>query len=390
MDDVDNIEIKDKWRLVLGKSAEEELPLDGEKLIGRDGGNEGDNARSRRTLEQVDELLDYVYADEDESSLKEKTSGGNEKVQLTATNWLNSSKQFFPQDVYEVIQSDAIKRGHMSVLLGDDEFVKGLEPNMNLLTAILNMRNRLDGNALRNANMLVNRVVEQLREKFNLHAHRCFYGKRDLSATPVRSFKNLDMQRIIRSNLKNYQHDGKYIIPERLFFRPNSVKRPHHDLFIVLDQSGSMLDSYAYSAIVGSVFARLPSLTTNLIIYSSDVVDYTPFLDDVLELLFKSQLSGGTETTKALSYVEERITTPNRTIVVLVSDLYDFNVQMMNRMIKQMIANGVKFIVLPALSSTAPSYDHEEAKYLSGLGAHVGLMTPERLIEFVGEIVRKA
>lgn len=383
---MDNVLIKDKWRLILGKRAEEELPLDSEKLFSLD----DDNQRSRRSLGEIDDLLNYVYSeDELESGDKAKGSGSQDKVTLTATSWLNSSKQFFPQDVYEVIQSDAFKRGQMATLLADDDFVKGLEPNMDLLTTILSIKNKLDKKALANANMLVNNIVENLREKFKLHAYKSFFGKRDMNAVPIRSFKNLDMQRIVRANLKNYQPAGNYIIPQRLYFKAKSVKKPRHDLYIVLDQSGSMLDSYAYSAIVGSVFARLPSLDTRLIIYSSDVVDYTPYLDDVLELLFKSQLNGGTETTKALSYVEGLITEPNRSIVVLVSDLYDFNVKLMNRMIKQMIGNGIKFIVLPALSSTAPSYDHSEAKVLADMGAHVGLMSPERLIEFVGEIVSK-
>lgn len=419
------LDLKDKWRLILGKRVESDLTLNwqqewqpsggqggqggqeeqdrqgrhgGRGAGNRDGagagtetdgeGNEG--ARRRFYLRDIDESLDYIYqSDEEEIEQRRKNLGGLERPQLMAAKWLTTTKRLFPLDVYEVIQKDAIARDRLLPMLQDDEFVSRLEPNMDLLTSILAMNNHISGKALDNAKLLVEKVVEQLKNKFKMEAQRSFYGKRDLRAQPVRTFRNLDVPRIIRANLKNYQADGQYIIPRQLYFKANSIKRSLHHLFVVVDQSGSMLDSYAHASILASVFAGLPCLQTKMICYSTEIVDYTPYLDNIVELLFKSQLGGGTDTCKALTYVEKQLTEPKKTVVVLITDLYDSDPQRMIKMSAAMINSGVKFIVLPALSNEKPSYNRSAAEQYAALGASVGCMTPERLIDFVSQVVNK-
>lgn len=396
------LSLQDKWRLILGKRVESELPLDEDQEWPTDGSSGGSDASSdedenslapsqrRYYLKDVDDSLDYIYqSDEEEREKQRKLLGGYERPQLMAAKWLTTTKRLFPNDVYEVIQKDALSRNKIFAVLQDDEFVSRLEPNMDLLTTILAMHNNISGKSLDNAKMLVNKVVEQLKNKFQMVAQRAFYGKRDLKAQPVRTFRNLDIQRIIRANLKHYQSDGQYIIPQNLFFKANSIKRSLHHLFVVVDQSGSMLDSYAHASILASVFAKLPCLQTRLICYSTEFVDYTQYLDDVVELLFKSQLGGGTETCKALAYVESQITEPKKTVVVLISDLYDSNPARMLKMSGDMMNSGVKFIVLPAIAQTSPSYYRQVAEQYAALGASVGCMTPERLIDFVSQVVNK-
>lgn len=382
-----DIDIKDKWRLILGKTAEDDMPLNEEQEF-----FQSPDSSRRYTLGDLDQCLDYVYEsemDDSNNSKQKKTMGGNERPQLTAANWLNTSKNLFPQGIYEIIQKDALANGHIDALLQDDEFVKQLEPNMELLTSILSMKNVLNNKALENARQLVNKVVEELRKHFNLQARRAFYGKRDLNAQPVRTFRNLDIKRIIKANMKHYQKDGGYIIPNQLYFMAKSIKQPMHNIFVVVDQSGSMMDSYAYSAIIASVFASIGCLNTRLVVYSTEVVDYTDYLDDVVELLFKSQLSGGTDTCLALSYIEPFITEPNKTIVVLISDLYDSEPKKMVSMIKDQISEGVKYLVLPALGEKEPNYYDMVAKKLSNVGANVAVLSPDRLVEYVAQLVRK-
>lgn len=381
-----DIDIKDKWRLILGKTAQEDMPLDGDQEFLSEEGS------SRRyTLGDLDQCLDYVYESEMTDGLGDdkKVKGSKEKPRITAANWLNTSKKLFPMGIYEIVQKDALANGRIDALLQDDQFVAQLEPNMELLTSILALQNNLPAKAMENARLLVKKVVDELREHFKLEARRAFYGKRDLNAMPVRTFRNLDMKRIIKANIKHYQQDGGYIIPNQLFFTAKSIRSPMHNIFIVVDQSGSMLDSYAYSAIIASVFASLGCLNTRMVVYSTEVVDYTDYLDDVLELLFKSQLSGGTETCKALSYIERYITEPSKTIVVLISDLYDSEPTKMVSMIKDQIGEGVQYLVLPSLSDTAPNYYQEAAKKLASVGANVAVLSPDRLVEYVAQLVRK-
>lgn len=381
-----DIDIKDKWRLILGKTAQEDMPLDGDQEFLSEEGS------SRRyTLGDLDQCLDYVYESEmtDGHGGDKKVQGSKEKPRITAANWLNTSKKLFPMGIYEIVQKDALANGRIDALLQDDQFVAQLEPNMELLTSILALKNNLPAKAMENARLLVKKVVDELREHFKLEARRAFYGKRDLNAMPVRTFRNLDMKRIIKANIKHYQQDGGYIIPNQLFFTAKSIRSPMHNIFVVVDQSGSMIDSYAYSAIIASVFASLGCLNTRMVVYSTEVVDYTDYLDDVLELLFKSQLSGGTETCKALSYIERYITEPSKTIVVLISDLYDSEPVKMVSMIKDQIGEGVKYLVLPSLSDTAPNYYQSAANQLASVGANVAVLSPDRLVEYVAQLVRK-
>ena len=378
----DTVSLQDKWRLILGKRAESDLPLNQDQEWSDCSGNgsssgspsseEGNRAHRRYYLRDIDESLDYIYQSDEEEIEQQST------------------KQLFPSEVYEIIQKDALARNKILTVLQDEEFVSRLEPNMDLLTSILAMKNQIRGKALDNAKLLVEKVVEQLKDKFRLVAQRSFYGKRDMKALPVRTFRNLDMPRIVRANLKHYQQEGQFIIPQQLYFKANSIKRSLHHLFVVVDQSGSMLDSYAHASILASVFAKLPCLQTRLICYSTDFVDYTKYLDDVVELLFKSQLGGGTETCKALAYVEQQITEPKKTVVVLISDLYDSEPAQMLKMSERMMSSGVKFIVLPAIGSSSPSYYKQAAEQYAALGAHVGCMTPDRLIDFVSQVVSKS
>ena len=397
----DTVSLQEKWRLILGKRAESDLPLNQDQEWSDCSGNgsssgspsseEGNRAHRRYYLRDIDESLDYIYqSDEEEIEQQSKTLGGRERPQLIAAKWLTKTKQLFPSEVYEIIQKDALARNKILTVLQDEEFVSRLEPNMDLLTSILAMKNQIRGKALDNAKLLVEKVVEQLKDKFRLVAQRSFYGKRDMKALPVRTFRNLDMPRIVRANLKHYQQEGQFIIPQQLYFKANSIKRSLHHLFVVVDQSGSMLDSYAHASILASVFAKLPCLQTRLICYSTDFVDYTKYLDDVVELLFKSQLGGGTETCKALAYVEQQITEPKKTVVVLISDLYDSEPAQMLKMSERMMSSGVKFIVLPAIGSSSPSYYKQAAEQYAALGAHVGCMTPDRLIDFVSQVVSKS
>lgn len=393
------VDLKDKWRLILGKRVESDLSLNQEQeWQNGQGFGEGDgegssgagSARRRFYLKDIDESLDYIYqSSEEEIEQRRKSLGGREGPQLTAAKWLKTTRNLFPNDVYEVIQKDAVARNRLLPMLQDDEFVARLEPNMDLLTSILSMNNHIQGKALDNAKILVEKVVEQLKNKFKMVAQRSFYGKRDLRAQPVRTFRNLDLPRIIRANLKNYQSEGQYIIPRQLYFKANSIKRSLHHLFVVVDQSGSMLDSYAHASIVASVFAGLPCLQTKMICYSTEIVDYTPYLDNIVELLFKSQLGGGTDTCKALAYVEKQLTEPKKTVVVLITDLYDSEPKRMLKMSADMINSGVKFIVLPALAEDKPSYNRSTAEQYAALGASVGCMSPERLIDFVSQVVNK-
>src|SRR5829696_7313969 len=116
-----------------------------------------------------------------------------------------------------------------------------------------------------------------------------------------------------------------------------------------------MAASVVYASVFGAVLASMRSINTRLVVFDTAVVD----LDDPVDVLFGTQLGGGTDINRALAYCQSQITRPADTVVVLISDLYEGGIR--NEMLKRvaaMKASGVQFVTLLALSDEgAPAYD---------------------------------
>ena len=81
--------------------------------------------------------------------------------------------------------------------------------------------------------------------------------------------------------------------------------------------------SVVYSGIFGSVLASIPAVSTRMVVFDTEVADLTDEMEDPVDLLFGVQLGGGTDIDRALHYCMERITRPEDTTLVLVTDLYE-------------------------------------------------------------------
>ena len=150
-----------------------------------------------------------------------------------------------------------------------------------------------------------------------------------------------------------------------------------------------MLDSVIHSAIMAGIFAKLPMLDTKLVIFDTNVVDLSGYVEDPVEALMSVQLGGGTNIAGALNYCEGLIDFPFRTMVVLVTDLYEGGgYQRLYSTAKGIIESGAKLVVLTALDMDAnPNYDRNAAAVLADMGAFVGAMTPEELAGWMGKII---
>src|SRR6185503_19450631 len=95
------------------------------------------------------------------------------------------------------------------------------------------------------------------------------------------------------------------------------------DIILCVDQSGSMATSVVYSSIMAAVLASIRSVRTSLVVFDTAVVDLTEKLDDPVEVLFGTQLGGGTDIHLALSYCQPLIRNPHDTILILITDLYE-------------------------------------------------------------------
>jgi Mg-chelatase subunit ChlD len=121
------------------------------------------------------------------------------------------------------------------------------------------------------------------------------------------------------------------------------------------------------------------------------VVDLTEDLQDPVDLLFGTQLGGGTDINRALAYCQQIITRPAQTILVLITDLYEGgNTQEMLRRSAEIAASGVQMVCLLALSDKgAPSFDQRNAATLAGMGVPSFACTPDLFPDLMAATIQK-
>ncbi len=365
-----------RWRLILGSYAKKQLSFDGDGMT--------ENGISCMDLE---EALDFLYNREQGEDVRQ---GSLDASRLTAVTWITKIRKLFPKETVEVLERHALDRYGMTELLTDREVLEKLEPNQELLKTILQLKHLMKGDVLDTARRIVKKVAEDIAKKLQQDIRRSLLGKIDRNSDhPVRSIRNLDIQKTIRRNLKHYDQEHERIMLEQVYFHGRTRRYSQWRVVIAVDESGSMLDSVIHSAVMAGIFARLPMLDTRLVIFDTQVVDLSSHLEDPVATLMSIQLGGGTCITGALQYCESLIENPHRTMVVLVSDLCEGgSVTALLGVSRGIIESGAKLICLTTLDMEAnPVYDRRTAQQMADLGAHVGAMTPEMLGDFMGKIM---
>lgn len=369
-------EILNRWRLVLGKYAAGQISFseNGVKMM------------------EMEEVLDYLYSREygDEQEIRKDRQGGSGDSQLTVPHWLSKIKTLFPRSTVEIMERHALEKYRMTELLTDPEVLRKLEPNKELLKTIMQLKHMMKGDVLSLARQVVRKVADELTKKLEQEVKKNLFGRLNRNvSSPIRSMRNLDMKKTIRKNLKNFDTETGQMILKQVYFSSRMKKYNQWRVIICVDESGSMLDSVIHSAIMAGIFARLPMLDTRLVIFDTNVVDLSGYADDPVETLMSVQLGGGTNIARALAYCEQLIEMPHRTMVVLVTDLYEGgSYRQLYQVSSGIIESGAKLIVLPALDhDAAPNYDKKAAATLADMGASVGAMTPEELSGFIAKIL---
>ncbi|MCX4268288.1 MAG: VWA domain-containing protein [Lachnospiraceae bacterium] len=371
----DEQEILNRWRLVLGKYASEQISFSSDSV----------------DYMGMEEVLDYLYSREygEEQEIRER-SGGREDSNLTVPSWIQKIKKLFPKRTVEVMEQHALEKYGMTELLTDPEVLRKLEPNRELLKTIMELKHMMKGEVLALAREVVRKVAEEITKKLEQEMRVSLLGRinRNISS-PVKSARNLDIKRTIRMNLKNYDTEQRRLVLKQVYFNARQKRYNQWRVIVCVDESGSMLDSVIHSAIMAGIFAKMPMLDTKLVIFDTNVVDLSGYVSDPVETLMSVQLGGGTNIAGALDYCERLIEIPYRTMVVLVSDLYEgYGYQNLYRVSKGIIESGAKLIALTALDMDAnPNYDRTAAAALADMGAFVGAMTPEELAEWMGKII---
>jgi Mg-chelatase subunit ChlD len=344
-----------RWRLILG----------GESA-------DGIGCSLNLTDGRMDKALQALY----DSDRK----GGLGSSAPNVSRWLGDIREYFPTSVVQVLQRDAIERLDMTRLLMEPEVLDSLKPDVHLVADLIALSGVIPAKTRDTARQVVRKVVNELLAKLAEPTRQSVQGALNRAARNRRPRHNdIDWPRTIRANLKNYQPDYKTVIPEVRFGYGRRRQSMRH-VILCIDQSGSMAASVVYSAIFGAVLATLPSVTTSLVVFDTAVVDLTEELEDPIDLLFSVRLGGGTDINGAVGYCQQLVRSPQDTVFVLISDLFEGGVETeFMRRATNMVASGMQFVTLLALSDEgAPAYNAELAGRLATLGVPAFACTPDK------------
>jgi Mg-chelatase subunit ChlD len=354
-----------RWRLALGAPAAPSLG----KLADAD--------------LRMDQALEALYDSE--------RKGGLGSSSPNVARWLGDIREYFPSSVVRVMQSDALSRLNLTQMLLEPEMLEAVDADVHLVATLLSLSRVIPTKTKDTARRVVRKVVEDLERRLREPMRQAVRGSLDRATRSRRPRANeIDWDRTIRANLKTYMPERRMLVPERLvgFGRKRSSLR---DIVLCVDQSGSMATSVVYASIFGAVLASLRSVTTRMVVFDTAVVDLSDELGDPVDLLFGTQLGGGTDINLALAYCQQIVTRPSQTILVLITDLFEGgNAQDMVKRAASLVQSGVHVVCLLALNDQgAPSYDQNHAAQLAALGIPSFACTPDLFPDLMAAAIQR-
>jgi len=360
--EVPDMERVKRWRLILGG-----------------GKADGVQCELSQYEKGLDQCLAAVYNTDDRASGERR--GGLESSAPNVSRWLGDIRQYFPSSVVKVMQQDAMERLGLDQLLLEPEVLESVEADIHLVSTLISLKNVIPDKTKDTARQVVAKVVEELLRLLEQPMQQAVKGALNRSVRNRRPrLAEMDWNRTIRANIKNYLPEYNTIVPEvRIGYgRKQSALK---EIVLCIDQSGSMAPSVVYSSIFAAVMASMPALRTSMVVFDTSVVDLSDELhEDPVDLLFGLQLGGGTDINRAIGYCQGLISRPDDSIMILISDLYEGgNSKALLKRVAQLVASGVQVITLLALSDEgAPFYDHQMAEQFAVLGVPTFACTPDQ------------
>ncbi|MCW4454176.1 VWA domain-containing protein [Flavobacterium sp. MXW15] len=368
----DRREQERRWRLVLGQDDETALSADDRRLNAAlsalyDAPGQGAGGKGRGSL-----------------------AGSAPRV----SRWLGDIRAFFPASVVRVVQRDALERLGLRQMLLQPEFLATLEADVHLVADLVALRSVMPEKTLETARMVIAKVVAALIARLEQRTAEAIRGAVNRARRTSRPRPaDIDWPRTLRANLRHYQPEYRSVVPERLvgFMRHQRRLVDLDEVILCVDQSGSMASSVVYASIFAAVMASLPVVKTRLVCFDTAIVDLTGELADPVQVLFGVQLGGGTDINQAVAYCERQIQQPQKTHLVLISDLYEGgNGEELLARAAALVRLGVNLIVLLALSDDGrPAYDARMAEAFAALGAPVFACTPDQFPDLMACALRR-
>jgi Mg-chelatase subunit ChlD len=368
-----------RWRLVMGAGSEQLC-----------GGLSGEDA-------QRDACLGFLYDREygpgrNVRGQDKERRGGLGESALSVPDWINAVHELFPKKTIERLEKDALERYQLDEMVTNPDVLARAQPNVTLLKAVLRTKHLMNHEVLKAAQHLVRKAVEELMKKLARDVRSAFQGTLDRRRrSMLKIAKNFDIAATLRRNLKHYDPEMQKVLIETPFFYSRIRRQVDRwQMIILVDESGSMMDSVIHSAVTASIFYSMKMMKVHLCIFDTAVVDLSADCADPVETLMKVQLGGGTDIGQALVYADGLVENPRRTILAIVTDFCEGGPpDRMYAAAKRLVESGVTCLGLAALDERAePTYDHAVASRLVQMGWHVAAMTPGELATWVAEKVR--
>jgi VWA domain containing CoxE-like protein len=353
---VDNSERLKRWKLILGGAAS------------------SCNVDLSADEQRIEQSLAALYGGDGDRQ------GNLDRSAPKIARWLGDIRNYFPSSVVRVMQQDALNRLNLQQMLLEPEMLQAVEADVHLVANLLSLSSVMPAKTKETARLVVGKVVEELLRKLQNPMQQAVSGSLNRSTRNRRPrHTEIDWNRTIRANLRHYQPAYRTIIPEtRIGYgrRRSALK----NIILCVDQSGSMATSVIYASIFAAVLASIPAVKAQMVVFDTAVVDLTEMLQDPVDVLFGTQLGGGTDINRALNYCHGLVRQPQETILVLISDLYEGGNQTeMRKRAVAIVASGVQLITLLALNDDgAPCFDRDNASFFASLGSPAFACTPDR------------
>ncbi len=372
------MEIKEqmkRWRLILGEESQAQFDSMG---------GAGEMQLSQEQW-QMDQALAAIYNKDFAGGFGPGGRGaGKGPSNPQITRWLGDVRTLFDKDLVKIVQSDAMERCGLKQLIFEPELLENLEPDMNLATTILLLKDQVPKRSKESVREFMAKIVEEINKLLESDIRRAVtaaVNRRQHS--PIPSAAALDFPTTIRRGIKNYNRELGKIIPEHYYFFDRTTKTAANKYTVILDvdQSGSMGESVIYSSIMSCILASMAALRTRIVAFDTQVVDLTEKCEDPVDLLFGFQLGGGTDIHKSIVYCRQFIENPKKTLFFLISDLMEGgNRAGMLRRLEEMKESGVTVVCLLAIADGGkPYYDAQMAQRIAAVGIPCFACNPQNL-----------
>jgi Mg-chelatase subunit ChlD len=373
-----------RWRLLLGREAQTLPP------------------GTRRLATALDELYGTGQGEGSHTVDRGRGPGGRERSTPQAREWLEELEALFGKDIREEVLARAAEAGRAEALLAVEP--EAVRPSMDLLHAVLTLAGGLPEARLARLRPLVDRLVREMTAQLARRIRPALTGI-GIPRRTRRPTGRLDLAATVRANLHTVRVVGEHLsgagpkergagkiqlVPERLVFRSRGRRSVDWQIVLVVDVSGSMEESTIWAALTAAVLAGVPALRTHFVTFSTEVMDLTDRVDDPLGLLLEISVGGGTHIAAGLRYARQIVTTPSRTIVVVISDFEEgYPLGGLLEAVRALIDDGVTLLGCASLDDRGqPRYSTGVAGRLVAAGMPVAALSPAALAHWIGERVK--